>query len=162
TATDHCGNSSTKSQTITVQDKTGPVVRCPGNISSACNVPTTFTATATDNCSGNVPVTCVPPSGTVFPTGPTTVTCRAVDAGGNSGSCSFTVPGQSCGGRLAPTATTCGDFTGGTAGDQTDVCYGIKSNKIGNASPGVFFYYTRVTSNVNGTFVVKVEQSKNN
>src|SRR5262249_23568783 len=102
------------------------------------------------------------PSGTVFQTGTTTVTCTAVDGCGNSGSCSFTVTGQQCGGRLTPTATTCGDFTGGTAGDQTGICYRGKSGKISNTSPGVFFYYTQVTSNVNGTFVVKIEQSKNN
>jgi hypothetical protein len=36
-------------------------------------------------------VTCEPPSGSVFPAGTTTVHCRAVDASGNTNTCSFTV-----------------------------------------------------------------------
>ena len=45
---------------------------------------------ATDNCPG-VTVACVPPSGTPFPVGTTTVTCTATDASGNTATCSFTV-----------------------------------------------------------------------
>ncbi len=44
----------------------------------------TWTATATDPGRGPVPVVCVPPSGSTFPLGVTTVTCNAVDAAGNA------------------------------------------------------------------------------
>ena len=45
---------------------------------------------ASDN-SGNVYVTCDPPSGTNFPIGQTTVTCNAVDESGNNITCYFQV-----------------------------------------------------------------------
>src|SRR5262249_43508308 len=49
-------------------------------------------------------------------------------------------------GKVAPTETTCQDFTSGTAGDLTQVMYGTKIGRINNTSPGVFFYYSRVTA----------------
>ena len=45
---------------------------------------------ASDN-SGNVSVTCDPPSGTDFPIGQTTITCEAADGSGNRAECSFPV-----------------------------------------------------------------------
>ena len=45
---------------------------------------------ASDN-SGNVYVTCDPPSGTNFPIGQTTTTCNAVDRSGNIVTCYFQV-----------------------------------------------------------------------
>jgi hypothetical protein len=45
---------------------------------------------ASDNCS-SVTVTCNPPSGSVFPAGPTTVHCTARDDSGNEAFCTFTV-----------------------------------------------------------------------
>jgi len=45
---------------------------------------------ASDNCPG-VQVACVPPSGSCFPLGTSTVTCTATDLAGNTASCSFTV-----------------------------------------------------------------------
>jgi hypothetical protein len=50
----------------------------------------TYTTSATDD-SGGVTVTCVPPSGSTFPIGTTTVTCTATDAANNTTSGSFTV-----------------------------------------------------------------------
>jgi hypothetical protein len=86
--------------TVTVNDTQPPSITCPANITavtdqSSCNPAgacqtVTFTATATDNCPG-VTVACVPPSGTCFPTGTTTVTCTATDGAGNTATCSFTV-----------------------------------------------------------------------
>jgi hypothetical protein len=46
--------------------------------------------TATDNCP-NVSTTCVPPSGSLFPLGTTTVTCTATDTSNNTRNCTFTV-----------------------------------------------------------------------
>ena len=49
-----------------------------------------LTPTVTDNCPGAT-VLCAPPSGSNFPAGVTTVTCRATDVAGNKDSCSFAV-----------------------------------------------------------------------
>src|SRR5439155_3287760 len=46
--------------------------------------------TATDNCQLDF-VRCIPPPGSVFPIGPTLVTCCAVDKAGNFNCCSFRV-----------------------------------------------------------------------
>jgi uncharacterized repeat protein (TIGR01451 family) len=54
TATDICGNSSTCLQTIVLDDSTGPVLTCPGNITIECTessmTSNTEDATATDDC----------------------------------------------------------------------------------------------------------------
>ena len=50
-----------------------------------------YTPTATDKVTGNVTVTCVPPSGSRFEVGDTNVTCSAVDGAGNRASRSFIV-----------------------------------------------------------------------
>ena len=67
----------------------------PANITTTATAPqgnvVTFTPTALDNVDGPVPVTCVPPSGAVFPIGTTTVQCSAVDASLNPAAGSFTV-----------------------------------------------------------------------
>jgi hypothetical protein len=46
---------------------------------------------ATDNCDPNVDVVCVPPSGSPFPLGTTTVVCTATDNCTNRSRCTFTV-----------------------------------------------------------------------
>ncbi|WP_406495906.1 VWA domain-containing protein [Streptomyces sp. NBC_00846] len=45
----------------------------------------TYGATAQDATDGTLPVTCTPPSGSLFPVGRTTVTCSATDSAGNTG-----------------------------------------------------------------------------
>ena len=74
---------------------TAPVLSLPGPITVAATGPNgavvTYTATATDLIDGTVPVSCTPPSGSVFPIGTTTVHCNAVDSVGNTASGSFTV-----------------------------------------------------------------------
>ncbi|HMC99873.1 MAG TPA: hypothetical protein VKH37_06965, partial [Ferruginibacter sp.] len=55
-ATDACGNSVTKSQTITVQDHTPPTITCPAAVAVRCAgdvpAPSPSTVMASDNCSG--------------------------------------------------------------------------------------------------------------
>jgi len=77
TATDASGNTSSCSFTVTVNDLEPPVIICPTNIGPALtwqcarsNV--TYAAAVIDNCSGAT-VACVPPSGSTFPKGVTTV-----------------------------------------------------------------------------------------
>lgn len=94
-ATDACGNSSTCTQIITVNDITVPVITCPGPVTVSCisQIPAINVASviATDNCGGTVTVTWV--SDNI-----TNTTCmhrftltrvyRATDACGNSATCS--------------------------------------------------------------------------
>lgn len=51
----------------------------------------TFTATATDDVDGNVPVVCTPAPGSTFALGTTAVNCTATDTHGNSANGSFQV-----------------------------------------------------------------------
>ncbi len=73
-----------------------PVIQCPGNIvvtvapGECSSAPVTFTATASDDRPG-VTIACVPPSGSIFPGGITTVVCTATDSAGQTASCGFTV-----------------------------------------------------------------------
>lgn len=55
TATDHCGNTTTHTQVITVQDNTPPqFINPPADVTAACDaVPTAPTLTATDDCTPN-------------------------------------------------------------------------------------------------------------
>jgi hypothetical protein len=71
-----------------------PVITCsaPINVNNdpgICGAKATYTPTVSADC----PVTaaCLPPSGTTFPVGVSTVTCTATDKLGNTGTCSFTV-----------------------------------------------------------------------
>lgn len=77
---------------ITVVDTTPPIVSCPADIEVLSPVPTTVTYVAggSDTC-GLASFSCSPPSGSVFPLGPTTVNCTAVNAAGMTASCSFTI-----------------------------------------------------------------------
>lgn len=83
---------------IVQRDITPPEIRCPSNIvvntcpsPTGCGAIVTYPpAIATDN-SGSVSVTCVPPSGSMFPCGTTVVTCIAEDRCQNKASCEFTV-----------------------------------------------------------------------
>jgi hypothetical protein len=97
TVKDAANNQSACSFTVTVVDTQAPTIVCPTNIitntinASDASVAVTFAAPAVaDNCSGAT-VACVPPSGSFFPRGVTTVTCTATDASSNQTSCAFTV-----------------------------------------------------------------------
>lgn len=80
-------------------DDTPPVlVGCPSDVTvpadagGCTGAVVTYTApTATDACDATPSVVCVPPSGSVFPVGTTTVTCTATDACGNESTCAFDV-----------------------------------------------------------------------
>jgi len=95
-ATDASGNFTTGVQHITVEDTTPPSITVPNDIPVETHDPTgavvTFTVTADDACDPHPTVTCTPASGSKFPVGTTTVTCKATDACGNvSETKSFTV-----------------------------------------------------------------------
>ena len=96
TVTDFRGNTSVCTFTVTVTDDQNPGIICPANLVLAADAGrcsrsnVTFSVSATDNC-GLVTVVSVPPSGSTFPVGVTTVTNTVTDAGGNSSLCTFTV-----------------------------------------------------------------------
>jgi hypothetical protein len=63
--------------------------------------------------------------------------------------------------QIAPTATTCADFRDGNAGDLSQVLYSLNGAvpaTINNVAPGVFFYYTHITSTAT---TVSITQSDN-
>jgi hypothetical protein len=94
---DLSGNTSVAGFTITVQDTTPPVLGpMPDDISvtatDSSGMVVDYTApTATDVASLSVDVECLPESGSLFPTGTTTVICTATDAQANTSSGSFQV-----------------------------------------------------------------------
>lgn len=63
-ATDVCGNSSTATQTIEVNDVTPPAITCPAPVTVTCAsevpAPNISSVTATDNCGGAVTITVAP------------------------------------------------------------------------------------------------------
>src|SRR5262249_10133540 len=71
---------------VTIQCPQDVVVSTTSGNASVDYVP----ATATDVC-GQANVVCLPPSGSTFPLGVSTVTCTATDPGGVASSCTFTV-----------------------------------------------------------------------
>src|ERR1043166_4086524 len=100
-ATDASGNQSVCTFSVgvpgvTVNDTQPPVITCPSDLvltadpSQCSRSNVTFLVTATDNCSVTNLVS-VPPSGSTFPVGVTTVTNIATDAAGNQAACTFTV-----------------------------------------------------------------------
>jgi hypothetical protein len=65
---------------------------------------------------------------------------------------------QNCGGHIFPTATSCADFTGGTAAQLQQICYTAKKGSVTNATPGVFFYYAKIIA-PSTSFCVDVVQT---
>ena len=95
TATDPCGNVSSASQTITVDDNTAPTITCPPDITvgtdaGVCGAVVSYMATGSDDC-GNFNISYSQASGSSFSVGTTTVTATATDECGNSADCSFNV-----------------------------------------------------------------------
>jgi predicted alpha/beta superfamily hydrolase len=137
TVTDDHGVSSTCSSTVTVVDTTPPSITCPAKVSVGCAldrlVVVTYPApTVSDNCDPHPTVTCTPASGSAsFPIGVTTVVCQAVDAAGNSNSCSFTVTRASLGftGFLSPIGGEVALGTGGSFGTP------LRAFKLGSTIP---------------------------
>jgi len=88
TATDVDGHSSTGTfwVTVTPGSGSGTTLTLPEDITVQAEddsgAVVTFTATAKDADGNDVAVSCMPPSGTRFPVGTTTVSCTANDAGG--------------------------------------------------------------------------------
>ncbi len=94
-ATDASGNVGTCGFDVVIADTTPPAIHCPDDVSTAAEpgggANVSFQVTAPDACDSSPRVACVPPSGSLFPTGTTSVACTAIDAANNLASCSFHV-----------------------------------------------------------------------
>jgi CSLREA domain-containing protein len=93
-ARDAAGNTATESFKVTVRDTKAPVLTLPTDrtvIGPPNGIVVTFTASALDDVSGAVAVSCDLPSGSMFPIGVNNVLCVAKDAAGNVATGSFTI-----------------------------------------------------------------------
>jgi uncharacterized repeat protein (TIGR03803 family) len=97
TVSDTTGNQASCSFTVAVKDTQRPTLSCPQNVSEPtapgqCSAVVSFaTPAASDNCGGPINTVCVPPSGSSFPKGVTSVNCTATDASANQAACPFSV-----------------------------------------------------------------------
>jgi hypothetical protein len=75
----------------------------------------------------------------------------AIDNASIDGGCTAPAPV----GKIAPTGTTCQQYQGSTAATLGQVRYTVaKGGAIGAVSPGVFFYYTKVTGTSGDTVTI--------
>jgi hypothetical protein len=90
-----CCGALASAEVFSVGDSVPPVITVPADITVDATHPNgavvSFSASATDDVDGAVPVTCAPASGSTFPIGTTTVNCTATDAAGNTANASFSV-----------------------------------------------------------------------
>jgi Dictyostelium (slime mold) repeat len=108
-----------------------------------CNPASGCTHQAVNCDDGNACTTdsCNPASGCVN----TAINCDdgdpcTADSCDASGTCVHT-PSCPTDTQIAPTATTCSDYTSGTAADLTQLLYGTRGGVINSVSPGVMFLY---------------------
>lgn len=142
-ATDSRGNRATGTFEVTVEDTTAPVLVVTPVTAEATGpggATVGYSATATDLVDGDVPVTCVPAPGSLFPLGASAVSCSAVDAAGNTATASgdwvevvdttapsLVVPGDitvvatSAAGSVVPYATGAHDVVDGAPTVTCDV-----------------------------------------
>jgi len=95
-AADTSGRKTTNYFTVSVINPDAPQIACPGDQVLTCVGPTggslIWSVIAVSDCDLTTPtVVCVPPSGSVFLPGQTTVNCTATDASHNQSHCSFKV-----------------------------------------------------------------------
>ena len=107
-ASDHDPGVARLSFDHTAPTLTGPATNPSVVATSAAGANVSFTVTANDPEDGSLPVTCVPPSDSVFAIGTTAVSCSATDANGNTGHLDFSV--------IVTAASGSGGSGGGGAG----------------------------------------------
>jgi uncharacterized repeat protein (TIGR01451 family) len=144
TATDAAANTATCMFSVTVTDDEAPTIDCPSDFSQStdagvCETTVNYTVpTAQDN--DGATVACAPNTGTLFPVGPTLVTCTATDNASNTSTCTFTVtvtddeaPEFSCPENIVADndSDECGavvSFTDPTATDNCDASVTVACN----------------------------------
>jgi hypothetical protein len=142
-ATDPCGNTTTCTQTILVDDSTAPTITCPAPVNIECSSqvpsPNPASVTATDNCGGAVTVTHF---GDVPNGGPAcnytiTRTYKAQDHCGNMAFCTQLITVQDV---TAPQITCPPDFTlpCGTPTDPTVTGFATATDNCGTIPAPTF------------------------
>ena len=151
-ATDAAANVGTATFSVLVRDTIAPVIGVTTNITAA----TTSSAGTTVNYSlppatdavGVTSLVCTPPSGSVFPSGTTTVTCTARDAALNTATKTFTVTVQLLfvfGGFQVPATANQGSVvplvwqysSGGTVIDSRALVPVVRVRTLTNCSNGI-------------------------
>ncbi len=154
-ATDSEGNTANCTFTVTVLDGENPSLLCPPGVTvpaepGSCAATVTFASpTASDNCPGvGVNLVAGLPSGSAFPLGTTLQTFTAVDAAGNTATCSFSVtvedteaPAILCPQPISVTADAgqCGAVVAYVDPVGSDNCPGVTTQRIGGLGSGVLF-----------------------
>src|SRR5262249_21934365 len=95
TATDAHGKSARCTFHVRVVDTTPPTLSYAPHVYAECTgtlTIVTFSVTASDLCDASPSIQCVPPSGSEFPRGRSTVTCTATAVSGTSANGDFDVP----------------------------------------------------------------------
>lgn len=136
-AVDASGNASQCSFFVTLQvDDMPPVLTCPPVVAECQGpdgTPVILAPTVMDDCDPVPAVTCLPPSGSLFPLGITSVSCVAFDATGNSTSCEFEV-------RVVDTTSpviVCPPNKTLSAFGPTSVSYTVSASDVCDPSPTV-------------------------
>ncbi|MGE5520073.1 MAG: HYR domain-containing protein, partial [Candidatus Dadabacteria bacterium] len=161
TVTDLAGKTASCSFIVTRTDNIKPVINCSAPKYIACDLPLVFdTPSAADNC-GTVSITVVSTTSTETSNAIVyTRTWLATDASGNTSSCTQTVTHYVCNGGIYHTPATCNDYkNGGNGYPVSQICYTPRKNKVFNAIPGQFFYYSAVTA-PSPSFCINVVQTK--
>ena len=135
--------------TAAVADVGSPLsLTCPQPITAgtdlnSCAAFLTYPAPTATGGNGAVTVTCVPPSGSEFPVGITTVHCTASDPSGQAAACQFTVTVRDV---QAPTCNLC--FFNVNGGDCTSVLTLVATSPGGAPFPfGSVGFASRITDN---------------
>ncbi len=80
---------------VEITDVLPPRIHCPSNVVVAAQSPlgalVAYAVSATDDCTPQPRIVCVPPSGSALPVGDTAVFCEAADREGNTATCNFVV-----------------------------------------------------------------------
>lgn len=135
---------------IAVKDVTPPEVSVESKTveaTSPAGAVVSYDASAVDNVDGPLTPTCVPPSGSQFPLGSTTVDCQATDAAGNTGHGSGTIevvdttpPSVACTESTNPGGTV--PKAGGTQpfpqGQNQDGFYRLDATDVVDTDPEVY------------------------
>ncbi len=142
TATDGAGNTATCSFSVTVNDTQAPsITNCPANITTCTATATWAPPTATDNCGTPTLISTHTP-GATFNSGITTVVYTAIDASGNTTTCSFTVNSSQLALNITPSdyngfGVSCNGGSNGSAtvtplGGATPYSYVWSNGQSGN------------------------------
>ena len=94
-AKDTAGNVGTCEIALNIIDPTPLILTCPTNLVVSCQgtagTVVNYPVSARTQCQTNLPVVCLPPTGSLFQLGTTSVTCRATAANGQTATCAFPV-----------------------------------------------------------------------